>query len=301
MRNTFINTLMQLARKNERFFLITADMGFSVLEKFEQEFPDRFLNVGIAEQNAIGVAAGLALSGWIPVVYSIIPFIIFRCLEQIRVDVAYMNTNVKIIGVGAGLGYGPAGPTHHALEDIGIMRAFPNMTVCCPGDSIETGQLTTQILEMVGPAYLRLGKGNEPIIHNNFDRIILGKASILVHGSDIAIITTSNILDLGKTIIDDLSLLGKSASLISMHTIKPIDRQMIIDLIKSHKTIITLEEHNIVGGLGSAVAEIVAEEGGAIKLKRFGIKDEFITTIGSHQYLRKSMNFQKIILQEINE
>ena len=133
MRNTFIHTLIEEAKKDERIFLITPDMGYSVLESFRDLFPDRFLNVGIAEQNAVGVATGLALSGKIVYVYSIIPFVTMRCFEQVRVDVAYMNTNVRLVGVGAGLSYGPAGATHHSIEDIAIMRALPNMTVCCPG------------------------------------------------------------------------------------------------------------------------------------------------------------------------
>ena len=138
MRTTFVKTLIELARKDDRIFLLTPDMGYSVLESFRDEFPDRFLNTGIAEQNTIGVAAGLALTGKIVYVYSIIPFVTMRCYEQVRLDLAYNNTNVKLIGIGAGLTYGSLGPSHHAVEDIAIMRSIPNMTVLCPGDPIET-------------------------------------------------------------------------------------------------------------------------------------------------------------------
>ena len=141
MRTTFVNTLLELAEKDDRIFLLTPDMGYSVLEPFRTKFPNRFLNTGIAEQNTIGVAAGLAMSGKIVYVYSIIPFVTMRCFEQIRLDLAYNNTNVKLIGVGAGFTYGPLGASHHAIEDIAIMRSIPNMTVLCPGDPIETKQL----------------------------------------------------------------------------------------------------------------------------------------------------------------
>lgn len=146
MRTTFVKTLTNLARKDDRIFLITPDMGYSVLETFREEFPDRFLNSGIAEQNTIGIAAGLAETGKIVYVYSIIPFVTMRCFEQVRIDLAYNNTNVKLVGVGAGLTYGSLGVSHHAIEDIAIMRALPNMTVLCPGDPIETEQLTLRRL-----------------------------------------------------------------------------------------------------------------------------------------------------------
>ena len=164
-RTTFIQTLIELARKDERIFLLTPDMGYSVLEKFRDEFPDRFLNCGIAEQNTISLAAGLAASGKIVYVYSIIPFVTMRCFEQVRLDLAYNNTNVKLIGIGAGFTYGSAGTSHHAIEDIAIMRCIPNMTVLCPGDPIETRELIKRSYEMYGPTYIRLGKNGEPKIH----------------------------------------------------------------------------------------------------------------------------------------
>ena len=163
--------MKELARQDERVFLLTADMGYSVLETFRDEFPDRFLNTGIAEQNTISIAAGLASRGKIVFVYSIIPFVTMRCFEQVRLDLAYNNSNVKIVGVGAGFTYGSLGSSHHALEDIAIMRSLPNMTVLCPGDPIEARELIKQSYELMGPVYIRLGKNGEPKIHPEGKRI----------------------------------------------------------------------------------------------------------------------------------
>ncbi len=165
MRTTFVETLKELARQDERIFLLSADMGYSVFETFREEFPDRFLNTGIAEQNTIGIAAGLAARGKIVFVYSIIPFVTMRCFEQIRLDLAYNKSNVKIVGVGAGFTYGSLGSSHHALEDISLMRSLPNMTVLCPGDPVEARELIKQSCEHTGPVYIRLGKNGEPKIH----------------------------------------------------------------------------------------------------------------------------------------
>ena len=198
MRTTFINTLIELAKKDDRIFLITPDMGYSVLEKYRDEFPDRFLNSGIAEQNSISIASGLAASGKIVYVYDIIPFVTMRCFEQVRLDLAYNQTNVKLVGIGAGLTYGSLGTSHHAIEDIAIMRAIPNMTVLCPGDPIETRELICRSYETFGPMYIRLGKNGEPRIHPDGTRIEIGKAIDVTDGKDFALITTSNTLEIGK-------------------------------------------------------------------------------------------------------
>lgn len=286
MRSTFINCLIEQARQDDRIFLITPDVGYSVLERFAGEFPDRYLNVGIAEQNAVGVAAGLALSGKLPYVYSMIPFVTMRCFEQVRVDVAYMNTNVRLVGIGAGLSYGPAGATHHAIEDIAIMRALPNMTVCCPGDPVETKALIKQSFDYEGPIYFRLGKNGEPNIHQNGTQIEIGKAIQVTDGTDLALITTSNMLEQGKHWVDEWADKGKKVTLISMPTIKPLDKEVVMKLIDSGMPIITLEEHNIIGGLGSAVAELIAERGKAVKFKRIAIPDKYSHFVGSQQFLR---------------
>mgnify|MGYP003773513133 CR=1 FL=1 len=289
MRNTFINCLTELAEKDDRIFLVVADLGFSVIEKYSEKFPDRFLNVGIAEQNAVGVSAGLALSGKIVYYYSIIPFVTMRCFEQIRNDIAYMNTNVRLIGVGAGYSYGPAGNSHHATEDIAIMRAIPGMSVCCPGDIYELQELLRQSVNHSGPIYFRLGKGGEPKLYDSkISSVNIGKISILSDGNKAVLITTSNMLPICKKIVDEYAKSKIKIALISVHTIKPIDSEL-KTILKKYKFIFTVEEHNIIGGLGSAIAEIIAENFNEhpVFFKRIGIKDFYTHDVGGQEYLRK--------------
>ncbi len=288
MRKTFINTLIKLARQDKDIILITPDMGFSVLEPFFNEFPNRSINVGIAEQNAVSIAAGLALMGKKPYVYTIIPFLVERAFEQIRIDVAYMNTNVKLVGIGAGFTYGAAGATHHAIEDISLMRSLPNMLVCAPGDNNEAEQITEASTSITKPMYIRIGRHNRGIFNNN--KIEIGKASILEEGEDIAIFTTSNMLPNAYDYCLNLKKAGRKPYLISVHTIKPLDKKLITELINKGIEIHTLEEHSIIGGLGSAVAEIIAESGKGIKFKRIGIPDEFCHIVGSQKFLREHYN-----------
>lgn len=285
MRKTFINTLIDLARKDKDIVLITPDMGFSVLEPFFDEFPERAINCGIAEQNAVSIASGLALMGKKPYVYTIIPFLTGRAYEQVRLEVAYMNTNVKLIGIGAGFTYGAAGATHHAIEDISLMRTLPNMTVCCPGDNNEAEQIIRETVNNDKPMYIRIGRHNRGIFDNNM--IEIGKASIIEKGEDIAIISTSNMLPDAYDYCQKLKSEGRKPYLISMHTIKPLDKECLLSLINKGVEIHTLEEHSIIGGLGSAVAEVIAESGKGIKFKRIGIPDEFSHYIGSQKYIKK--------------
>ena len=293
MRTTFVKTLIELARKDERIFLLTPDMGYSVLESFRDEFPDRFLNTGIAEQNTIGVAAGLALTGKIVYVYSIIPFVTMRCYEQVRLDLAYNNLNVKLIGIGAGLTYGSLGPSHHAVEDIAIMRSIPNMTVLCPGDPIETRELVKESYTTSGPIYIRLGKDGEPKIHSEETKISIGKSITIMNGNDFALITTSNMLETGKKWVEEWNLEGINAALISMPSLKPFDTQSIIQLIEKQIPMIILEEHNVIGGLGSAVSEVIAKVGKSVKFKHIGINDEFSHIVGDHKFQREKFSLNK--------
>lgn len=285
MRKTFINTLIDLARKDKDIVLITPDMGFSVLEPFFDEFPERAINCGIAEQNAVSIASGLALMGKKPYVYTIIPFLVERAFEQVKLDVAYMNTNVKLVGIGAGFTYGAAGATHHAIEDISLMRTLPNMTVCCPGDNNEAEQIIRKTVNNDKPMYIRIGRHNRGIFDNNM--IEVGKASIIEEGKDIAIISTSNMLPDAYDYCQKLKSEGRKPYLISMHTIKPLDKECLLSLINKGVEVHTLEEHSIIGGLGSAVAEVIAESGKGIKFKRIGIPDEFSHYIGSQKYIKK--------------
>jgi len=256
MRKVFIDTLCNLAQKDKRIWLLTADLGFSFLEKFAEKYPDRFVNIGVAEQNMAGVAAGLALSGNIVFMYSIANFPVFRCLEQIRNDICYHNANVKIVSVGAGMAYGSAGYTHHGIEDIGVMRLLPNMTVVSPADPIETKFATIAIAQHPGPCYLRLGKSNEPVLHQGLPHFELSKAIIVTEGSDITLIASGTILKTAIEAAEQLKIQGYQAEIISVPVIKPFDAETILK--SAHKTgrVITIEEHGL-GGLATVVAETI--------------------------------------------
>lgn len=300
MRNTFVKTLVKLAEKDSRIFVITPDLGFSVLEEFEEKFPERFLNVGIAEANAVSIAAGLALSGKIVYVYSIIPFVTMRPFEQIRVDVAYMNTNVRLVGVGAGVTYGPAGATHHSIEDIAIMRALPNMTVFSPCDPYEVEKITEESINHQGPIYFRLAKKGEPIISNTESEIQIGKANYIKKNIDnkIAILFTSNASDIALDVENKLSEQGYFSDLVSMHTIKPFDYIALAEILKTKKHIFTIEEHSIIGGLGSVVSEYIAESNDNPIFKRFALPDEYSHYVGSQSYIRNKFGFNAHTITE---
>jgi transketolase len=204
-----------------------------------------------------------------------------------------MKNRIRLVGVGAGLTYGPAGATHHAIEDIAIMRVLPGMMVCCPGDPYEVEKLINQSIEHDGPIYFRLGKNNEKIIHNHEDKIEIGKISIVLNGQDEVVLTTSNTLEMAVSWANEQKQkLGKSIMVASVHTIKPLDKDFIVTLISKNIPITTIEEHNIIGGLGSAVAEIIAELGHSVKFKRIGIPDVFTHKVGGQEYLRKELGIK---------
>ena len=305
MRKTFINTLVSLARNDERIFLITPDIGYSVLEIFQNEFPDRYINVGVAEQNSISIAAGIAMSGLIPYVYTINPFVCMRPYEQIRLDVAYMNNNVRIVGVGGGFSYGAAGATHHTTEDIAIMRVLPNMTVVCPGDPWEVEQALKESVNYKGPIFLRLGKQGEPLINKEDSDFKIGKAITIIKGNDATLISTGNTLEIANEVTEKLRNKNVDASLISMHTIKPFDAELIIEILRNGKPVFTIEEHSLIGGLGSAVADIIAESSFNPVFKKFGTEDKFSHYVGGHNFIREKFgltaeNIIKKILNIIN-
>lgn len=287
MRQAFIETLEALAERDKNIFLLNGDMGFGVLENFTEKFPQRSLNMAVSEANMIGVAAGMALSGKIPFVYSIIPFVTARVFEQIRNDIVLQNANVKIVGVGSGLTYGPLGPTHHAIEDIALMRVLPNMTVLCPGDPAETRILTKAAAKIKGPVYLRIGKKNEPAVHQKIPNIKIGRGAVVRPGHHAALITTGNMLYNAVQAAKTLKKRGVYIRVISLSTIKPMDDKIILRAARETGRIFTLEEHSVIGGLGSAVAEILLE--GRILPKmfyRFGIRDVITKNSGSQDYLR---------------
>lgn len=288
MRQTFVNTIENMAIRNKDVMLLTADLGFSIYENFVKNTPDQFLNVGIAEQNMTGIAAGMAMEGKIPFMYSIIPFVTMRNFEQIRNDLCYQNLNVKIVGVGAGFTYGPYGHTHHGLEDIGILRTLANLTIFCPGDAKETKFATEEAFKIKGPVYIRLGRTGEPLIHEGEPKLKVGKGAVVMDGTDITIFATSTMVYRALEAAKLLMKKGKSVRVVSMHTIKPFDTEIIVDCAKNTKAIFSLEEHSIIGGLGSTVAEVLAESNVKIIFKRIGVPDRFTEVIGNQEYMRKA-------------
>jgi transketolase len=287
MRTAFIDTLCTLAEGDERIWLLTGDLGYSVLERFAVRFPDRYVNVGVAEQNMTGMAAGLARSGKIVFTYSIANFPTLRCLEQIRNDVCYHQANVKVVAVGGGFAYGSLGYSHHGLEDLGIMRTLPHMTVIAPGDPAETQLATRAVVQWPGPCYLRIGKAGEPKVHETEPPFQVGRAITVRPGSDVTLISTGAILKETLATAEQLTADGIDARVLSMHTLKPLDKDAIHRASRETSAIVTVEEHSIIGGLGSAVAEVLAELGPSrLRFRRFGVPDCASHEVGSQQYLR---------------
>ena len=287
MRGAFFRTLVKLAECDERIYLIVGDLGFGVAETFAQRFPCRFLNAGVAEQNMTGMAAGLALSGKIVFTYSIANFPVLRCLEQIRNDVCYHGANVKIVAVGGGLAYGSLGSSHHATEDLAIMRSLPHMTVVAPGDPTEAEAATQAVAEHQGPCYLRLGRAGESTVHRGLISFQLGKAIQVRRGTDLTLISTGGLLETAVQVAEILSKKNLQARVLSMHTLKPLDIDTLLAAARETGEIYTLEEHSVIGGLGSAVAEVLAESGAeSVTFKRFGLPSSFSCKIGTQEYLR---------------
>jgi transketolase len=287
LRTAFIQELNELADQDDRVCLIVGDLGFSVIDEFANKHPDQFVNAGVSEQNMIGLAAGMALTGKIVFTYSIGNFATLRCLEQIRNDVCYHRANVKVVAVGGGLAYGNLGVTHHASEDVAIMRALPNMTVVAPGDPVEARLATRAVVALDGPCYLRLGKAGEPVVHEKEPQFALGHAITVREGGDITLIASGGMLATADNVARDLAGRGLGVRLVSMHTVKPIDRDAVARAAGETRYVFTLEEHSVEGGLGGAVAEIMAElDPGHAPLKRIGLRPEFNKTVGDQNYLK---------------
>lgn len=287
MRTCFIKTLEKLAAKDPDIFLLTADLGFKLFDDFRAQYPDRFINMGVAEANMIGVGAGLALSGKNVYCYSMVPFLTMRTLDQIRVDICYHNVNVKLIGVGGGLTYGLEGMTHHALEDLAVMRALPNMTIVAPGDPWEAEAVIRESASFPGPMYIRLGGNNDPYVHQGGVDFKIGRGILIHKGADLAVLAAGTMLGPAQAVVERLEGAGLSVTLISMPTIKPLDEGLVLECAQGHRAIFTVEEHSRIGGLGSAVAEVLAEAGWAGLFRRIGLPDRYGENIGRAEYLRE--------------
>ena len=294
MRTKFINALIEEASQNEKIFLIVGDLGYHVVEPFAEMFPDRFLNVGIAEQNMVGVATGLAMTGFNVYIYSIANFPTLRCLEQIRNDVAYHQANVKIISIGAGYAYGCLGATHQATEDIGAVRVIPNMIVATPGDPIEAETIAKISTKYNGPMYIRLGKAGEKNVHTSaLDELQIGDVlPIMVTGKPAAVIACGSILSKARESIDEKKL---PYDLYSVPFVKPLNKlQLKVIAEKYPEGIIVLEEHQKSCGVGSAVIECLNDMFASGKLlvfpkvRRLAINDEFLQVVGDQNHLRNA-------------
>ena len=303
MRDTFVKTLLEIAKKDKNVYIVTGDLGFGVLKPFWTELPDKIINAGIAEQNMTSIAAGLAMQGKIVYTYSIGNFPTLRCIEQIRNDCAYHNANVKVVCVGGGFVYGSLGMSHHATEDIAIMRALPDVTVIAPGDLVEAEAATKAIYETPGTCYLRLGRGGEKRIHEKLDGFEVGKAIEIQQGERVAIFSTGAIFDEVDEACAELKEQGIVPTVYTFPTVKPIDKEVILGCAKTCKAIVTVEEHNLSGGFGSAVAEVLAESDSAhAKLVRVALDDRYSCIVGSQKYLRKQYSIDaKAIIEKVKE
>lgn len=286
MRTAFIKTLFDEASRSD-VWLLTADLGYSVIEDFQTAYPERFVNVGIAEQNMTGIAAGLAMSGQNVFTYSIANFPTFRCLEQIRNDICYHKLSVNVVAVGGGCSYGALGYTHHGVEDIGVMRTLPNMRVLAPGDAVEAEAATEALCKSPGPAYLRLGKSGDERIHSE-DRFEfrIGEAITVRQGHDITLMSTGGMLGHCVKTAEDLARRHRiQARVLSMHSLKPVDELAIEKAANETAGIVTVEDHNISSGLGQIVADVICRRQLQTRLSKFGIRDDMCHIVGDQDYM----------------
>ena len=294
MRNSFAKKITELSSINGKLTLLAGDIGNRLFDDFKRQNPNKFFNCGVAEQNMIGVSAGLAQQGFFPFVYTIAPFCTSRCFEQIRVDVCYHNVPVTIVAVGAGLSYANLGPTHHSFEDIAILRTLPNMRILCPADPDEVEACLELAVAEPKPTYIRLGKKGEPRIHERLiDRNELISGIHVRKGEKICLVSTGTLL---KEVIDCskiLNQLGHNPSVYSVPQVKPFPSKFVADIFRKYKTIAVFEEHSIIGGFSSAITEWVADNrANKSQLLRFGINDEFHTKSGSQSYARHALGLQ---------
>jgi transketolase len=288
MRDVFVRRLSELAGENERIFLITGDLGFGVLDRFAADHPRQFLNAGVAEQNMTGLATGLALDGRIVFTYSIGNFPTLRCLEQIRNDAAYHQANVKVVAIGGGFSYGALGMSHHATEDLAILRAVPGVTVVAPGDDWETESAVAALVAAPGTAYLRLDKSTAGWTRQGEEQFELGKARTLREGLDLTVAVCGGILGSVLAAADRVSAEGIHCRVLSVHTIRPLDIDALSRAARETGGILTVEEHSVDGGLGGAVAEALLES--AVRptaFHRLGVRGSPSAVVGSQDYLRK--------------
>lgn len=288
MRNAFAAELTFLASEDPRIVVLSGDIGNRLFNDYKAQFPERFFNCGVAEANMTSMAAGMAICGLRPITYTITPFVTTRCLEQIRVDVCYQNVPVIIVGVGSGLSYAGLGATHHSCEDIAFLRVLPNMMVVCPGDPVEVRLALRAALAHEGPVYLRLGKKGEPVVHEIPPNFEIGKGIVAREGSDLCLLSTGNLLPLALSAAKQLENQGVSAQVVSLHTVKPLDEDLLYEVFSRCRMVVTLEEHSLLGGLGGSVAEWLSDHAPQkAVLRRIGTADMFLHEAGGQEYARE--------------
>lgn len=287
MRKTSLDMVYELAKRDRRVVFIGSDLGPDTLKQLKAEFPKQFLMEGVSEANIVTMAAGLAMEGKIPYINTIATFLTRRCFEQIVLDLGLHKTKVRLIANGGGVVYAPLGPTHLAIDDIAILRAVPNMTILAPADADEMRRLMLQTLEVDGPVYIRLGKGGDPIVSRADLPCEIGNAILMREGRDALIVATGICLQVALAAADELEKQRISVSVLHVHTLKPLDSRAIYENASRVPIIVTIEEHTLMGGLGSAVAEIVAEANfnPSKRFKRIGIPDVFPDEYGSQASL----------------
>lgn len=306
MRFVFVKELIRYAKKNKNVYLVTSDLGYRAFEDFKSHFPKRFINVGVAENNMVGIAAGLALTGKKVFVYSILPFLVFRSLEQIRNNICHNNLDVTLVGAGGGFSYGPQGVSHNTSEDISIIRSLPNINVFNPGSRLEINQIMKIIFKNKRPSFLRLGKCPEKDFYKKDTQLKNGNGLIVCKGKDLTIYCTGNILENVYAAINKVKLMGFSISLISMPIIKPINHQFVKSNLNSKK-ILTIEENSIIGGLGSIISSIFIKNfNDKMQFKSIALGDLVHNKIGDQTYLRdiNSLSVNKIykfLIKYLNE
>jgi transketolase len=285
MRNAFADEVTALADKYPELVVLSGDIGNRLFDKYKEKHPKRFYNCGVAEQNMTSVAAGMALAGLRPITYTITAFATVRCLEQIRVDVCYHHLPVIIVGVGAGLSYASLGGTHHACEEVAMLRALPDMTVVCPGDPLEVRLALRAALEWKRPLYLRMGKKGEPKVHAQTPAFVIGKAIVLKPGATACLLGNGTMLSATAAAGERLAKAGVSAEVASFHTVKPLDEEYLRDVFARFSVVAVVEEHSRIGGLGGAVAEWLADQPPQrAKLLRLGTDDRFFHEAGEQEH-----------------
>lgn len=290
MRDAFAREMTNLAAERTDVTLLSGDIGNRMFDRFKEVAPERFLNCGIAEANMMSLAAGMALSGLRPVIYTITPFTTTRCLEQIRVGVAYHQAPVVIVGTGSGLSYAELGPTHHSLEDMAILRTLPGLNVLAPADSAELVAQLREALNAPHPTYMRIGKKGEPALHSEGARLGIGKANLLRDGSDLLVVGVGPILGEALQAAEAAASTGISVAVASLGGVKPLDAAFLEVIAQRFPHWLSLEEHGITGGLGSALLEWLAErDGSPIRLKRLGVPDAFLHELGNQAYTRRQL------------